>query len=146
MLPFTRNVWGPRKLLFGRKWALFFPHGKAGGGVKLTTYVHLFLRLRMTGGVLRLPHRPSWRTPEQLAFVFYNSDSGPKFSECVSWLKYKRKLIHIESSVLSFQRPVHCTYIETYLWQKPIESNKLSLAYRQFFWTNTFIYDYSVAH
>jgi len=86
MLPFTRNVQrdsGAHASSFSVGNGRFFFHGKAGGGVKLTTYVHLMLRLRMTAGVLRLPHMPSWRTPERLAFVFYNIDSGPKFSEYV---------------------------------------------------------------
>lgn len=119
MLPFNMNILrdsGAHASSFSvRKWALF-SRGKADGGVKLTTYVHLVLRLGMTGGVLRLPHMPPWLHQSDLPFFFfYNIHSSPKFSEYVLWLKYKRKLIHIGSSVLSFQRLVCCTYIETYL-------------------------------
>jgi hypothetical protein len=53
---------------------------KVGGGVKLITYVHLVLRLGMTGGVLRLPHMPSWLHQSDLPLFFFNNiHSGPKF-------------------------------------------------------------------
>jgi hypothetical protein len=34
-----------------------FPEGKEAGGVKLTSHLHLVLRLRMCGAVLPLAHR-----------------------------------------------------------------------------------------
>jgi len=38
-----------------------FPRGKAAGGVKLTTHLHLVSKSRILGAIPPLPNTPSWR-------------------------------------------------------------------------------------
>jgi hypothetical protein len=53
------KLWGPPSLL-SNGYHGFFPCGKSGLGMKLTTHLHLVPRSRMHGAIPPLPNTPPW--------------------------------------------------------------------------------------
>jgi hypothetical protein len=60
------NFRGPPNLLYSEYRVSFPEEGSSRRGVNLTNYLHLVLRLKMSGAILLFPHTLSWHEQGQI--------------------------------------------------------------------------------
>ena len=80
------------------------PKRQSGRGVKLTAHIHVVPRLRMSGGITPLSHKPSWRGQ---GLIYSNKTRNP----ATAYFKYpcRSQSIPLASATVDFQ------FISTYV-------------------------------